>query len=162
MDVDTAETESSKKGKQEASFERLPNLSRVVPAQIPHISFPSECRFVPIRSMGSTVTTTSRAAKGKAGVSVGSGSAAAAVLATASTGPSAVGSGIVVLQDKEPGKEGVEYYEVEATKDTTAPTATANPTSAMAADQSDTLAVDMNVPIADPRKSLVATLTDLG
>lgn len=162
MQVDGQDTAAkpSTKRKEEASSEKIPNLSRVVPAQLPYISFPDDCRFVPVRSVGSSSTSATRvskAAKAKAGTSIGSGSAAAAVLASGSTGPSAVGGGIVILRDKQKGQEGVEYIELEATRSSSAPTAAPEASTAASgasgsSTSTDPLAVDMSAPIADARE----------
>lgn len=155
MEVDDAEGKSGKR-KEEATSERLSNLSRVVPAQLPHISFPDDCRFTPVRSVASSASNTTaarvtKAAKTKAGTSVGSGSAAAAVLASSSTGPTSIGGGIVVLKDTKPGQDGVEYFELESLRSAAPPAAEAG-ASAAPATGADALAVDMSAPIADPRK----------
>lgn len=155
-----ADGKPASKRKDETNSELLPNLSRVVPAQLAHISLPDDCRFAPVRAVGSSGSTSStrasRAAKAKAGTAIGSGSAAAAVLASSSTGPASVGGGIVILRDKLQGKEPVEYVELQARDSTSAPTAgpdaAAASSSGGASGSSDPLAVDMSAPIADARE----------
>lgn len=39
--------------KKEPAFEKLPNLSRVTPAQLQYISFPSDARYQPVRAVSS-------------------------------------------------------------------------------------------------------------
>jgi len=100
--------------KREPSSEKLSNLSRVVPAQLPHISFPSEGRFFPVRPVtGTTVKSTARKAQKKS------------PSALPSVGPSAQyagGGGIIVLIDNNP-LEPTEYIEPEPIPAAVAPAA---------------------------------------
>ncbi|KAG8843961.1 proteasome regulatory particle base subunit [Tulasnella sp. 330] len=52
----TSTTKPAASRKRESSSEKLPNLSRVTPAQLVHISFPSECRFQPVRAVSVLVS----------------------------------------------------------------------------------------------------------
>ncbi|KZO96227.1 putative RPN2-26S proteasome regulatory subunit [Calocera viscosa TUFC12733] len=91
--------------KREPTSEKLPNMSRVVPAQLPHIVFPPEGRFFPIRPVTGTLRPPPRkAAKARA--------PSATAGAFVNSAQYAGGGGIVVLLDKRPG-EPVEYIEPE-------------------------------------------------
>lgn len=113
----TATDDASKRTKGDApaapepTSESLSNLSRVVPAQMPYISFPSSSRFVPVRPL------------------VSSSHASTSILAQAAKAPAlpslildsivdiglglGSGGGILVLKDTRPG-ETAEYVEPKA------------------------------------------------
>ena len=69
-------TSSKKPREREPSLEKLSNLSRVTPAQLPVIVFPPDCRFQPVRSIAVKKTSKNVVA----------------------------GGGILVLADKTPGE----------------------------------------------------------
>jgi len=110
---DTAEggegEKKSTKEVAEASFENLPNLSRVVPAQVPYVSFPSSSRYLPVRPLSSSSSqSSSQPTKGSA----------SPALILSSIGESqnlGAGGGILVLKDQQP-KEAVELVEEQATR----------------------------------------------
>lgn len=88
------------KRKAEATSDRLSNLSRVTSAQLAHISFPAESRYVPVRSIFASASTASTSTKARVSTlapSVGSG------------------GGILMMRDREPTKEG-EFLEMEVTR----------------------------------------------
>lgn len=115
MKVDgEAEKAEEKKAKEpEPNYETLSNLSRVVPAQMPYISFQSSSRFVPVRplvsSSSASVSVINQAAKAP-------NSAALILDAIVDVGIGlGAGGGILVLKDTKSG-EPVEYVEQEAKK----------------------------------------------
>ncbi|KAG8936517.1 proteasome regulatory particle base subunit [Tulasnella sp. 418] len=83
------ETKPAKR--KEPSFEKLSNLSRVTTAQLAHISFPSEGRFQPVRTVSVTPSKSSASKKGQ----MYSG-----------------GGGILMLMDKTP-DDPIEWIESE-------------------------------------------------
>ncbi|KAG5636896.1 hypothetical protein H0H81_006482 [Sphagnurus paluster] len=96
-----AEASSSKSPKRaEPTFELRPNFSRVTPAQVAHISFPSDSRYQPVRPVS-------------AFASIGEGKVG---LQTAPTGTAsekyAGGGGIIILADLRPDEE-AEFIEFE-------------------------------------------------
>lgn len=99
----TAASSSSAKPKRKAepTSERLANVSRVTPAQLPYISFPPDARWTPVRPV---VTSTS-------GPSPSAGSSPD-TKATPSIG---AGGGILLVRDGEPDKE-AEFLELEVMK----------------------------------------------
>jgi len=107
-----ANGEKKKKTKEaapEASFENLPNLSRVVPAQVPYVSFPSSSRYTPVRPLSSSSSTaTQQPTKGSA-------SPALILSSIVDSANSGAGGGILVLKDQHP-NESVELVEEQATK----------------------------------------------
>ncbi|KAI3622546.1 26s proteasome subunit rpn2a [Moniliophthora roreri] len=60
---DTSNKTSSSKSKKESSFENIPNFSRVTPAQLAYISFPSDGRYQPVRALTAATATSSRSTK---------------------------------------------------------------------------------------------------
>ncbi|KAM0750672.1 26S proteasome regulatory complex, non-ATPase subcomplex, Rpn2/Psmd1 subunit [Meredithblackwellia eburnea MCA 4105] len=154
--------------RKEPTSDRLTNLSRVTPAQLPYITFGADSRWVPVRPVHSGASTPLRSATpvpppsgsslvkdatslvsaaisapGRSTPTPGSTSAATAgVLApTPSVG---AGGGILVLRDREPEKE-AEYLELDVYK-------------VLTLDQVETVAMDapgtsdelLTGPIADP------------
>lgn len=93
---DEAKPSTSKR--KEPSFEMLPNLSRVTPAQMAYISFPNDCRYRPVRMVS---------AKPKSGRSAIPSSLA---LQSEQSG----GGGILILTDLRPDEE-AEFIEFEPT-----------------------------------------------
>jgi 26S proteasome regulatory subunit N2 len=72
----------------EPTSEKLTNFSRVTPAQMVHITFPSDCRYQPVRLVSSQPAPSRRAFK-----------------ALISTEKYAGGGGILLLVDQRPGEE---------------------------------------------------------
>ena len=96
--------------KSEPTFERLQNLSRVTPQQLPYISFPADGRYQPVRPV--TARPQSKSAKNKGAASpVGSGQALGSTIPV-TTDRAAWGGGILLLIDTKPG-EPAEYIEAE-------------------------------------------------
>ncbi|KAK4702398.1 26S proteasome regulatory subunit N2, partial [Phenoliferia sp. Uapishka_3] len=92
------------KRKAEASTDRLSNLSRVTPAQLPYITFAPDARWVPVRPVNSGVSTSS------------------SLPTSASDSPSSglaptigAGGGILLMRDREPEKE-AEWLTIEVEK----------------------------------------------
>ena len=77
--------------KTEPSFEVLPNLSRVTPAQLAYITFPDEGRYQPVRAVSPAGATASK-------------SPSSSTLGLAS-GKYAGGGGILILADLQPDEE---------------------------------------------------------
>lgn len=94
---DESSTDEAKpaKKKAEPTSETLPNFSRVTPAQLPYVSFPSDNRYQPVRAVFSK----GPASKGKA---------SAAIASTRYAG----GSGIIIFRDLRPEEES-EYLDLE-------------------------------------------------
>ena len=105
----------TKRRKEEPTSQSLPNLSRVVPAQLPHINFPSEGRFHPVRPL---ITSTIVSSSTSDQLSTAPANSASAILTTLATTSRVTGGGIILLRDSEPEKE-VEYFEYEANKNVT-------------------------------------------
>ncbi|KAG8899523.1 proteasome regulatory particle base subunit [Tulasnella sp. 403] len=80
---------TSSKKKREPTSEKLSNLSRVTPTQLPHVSFPTDCRWQPVRPI--SVPSNAKSSAKKAQMHAG-------------------GGGIVMLLDKTPG-EPIEWIE---------------------------------------------------
>ncbi|KAK1229676.1 proteasome regulatory particle base subunit [Marasmius sp. AFHP31] len=57
MKTEEAPVKAPKSKKAEPSSEQIPNFSRVTPAQLAYISFPSESRYQPVRALTGTSTT---------------------------------------------------------------------------------------------------------
>lgn len=148
---------SKKKGAKEqaeASYEKLPNLSRVVPAQMPFISFPSESRYLPVRPLASSQPQ-------HHGIVRAPASPAAILESIVESGMGASG-GILVLRDTRP-EEDVELVEMKVFKalqlaatgfdedqaEQNAPAAAAAPGPALAATTASGTAIDLSAPIAD-------------
>jgi len=140
--------------KSEPSFEKLPNFSRVMPAQLAHITFPADGRYQPVRAVSTKAPSSVK--NGKATVPpAGSKSATAAI--GLSSEKYAGGGGILILVDEFPDQE-AEFIEFEA------PAAAPAPTEAIANDQNGHaiagpaasgphIALDENEPEADPPES---------
>ena len=98
----TSEETAPTKKKPEPTSESLPNLSRVVPAQMPYISFSSSSRYTPVRAL---VASSSQPTKSSA--------SPALILESIVDGASGAGGGILVLKDNKP-EESVELVEEKA------------------------------------------------
>lgn len=101
---------TSKAKKPEPTSELRPNFSRVTPAQLPYISFPSDGRYQPVRAVSSK-TPLSKTGK--------------AVIASSSTlgvgsEKYAGGGGILILADLRP-DEPAEFIEIETAAPVAAP-----------------------------------------
>jgi 26S proteasome regulatory subunit N2 len=98
-----ASTSSSKPPrKAEPSFEILPNFSRVTPAQLAHIVFPSDGRYQPVRAV-STKTPASIAGARPPVAAAGSKSPTATLGLVSDK--YAGGGGILILEDLRPHEE---------------------------------------------------------
>jgi 26S proteasome regulatory subunit N2 len=95
--------------KTEPSFEKLPNFSRVTPAQLSHISFPTEGRYQPVRTISMKPTLSVR--NGKAAV-LPTGSTSISPALGLTTERYAGGGGILILADQRPDEE-AEFIEFE-------------------------------------------------
>lgn len=98
----TAPTTAAAKPKRKAepTSERLANLTRVTPAQLSHISFPADSRYVPVRSIFASTSS----------ATTGSSSKSTATRSTLSTG-----GGILMMRDREPTKD-AEFIAMEVTR----------------------------------------------
>jgi 26S proteasome regulatory subunit N2 len=99
---DVGEEAAPSKRKPEPTSEALPNLSRVVPAQMPYISFSSSSRYTPVRAL---VASSSQPTKSSA--------SPALILESIVESASGAGGGILVLKDNKP-DEPVELVEEKA------------------------------------------------
>lgn len=141
--------EVKKPRKTEPAFEKLPNFSRVTPAQLAHVVFPPDCRYHPIRPV-STRSAPMSSAKGKAAVNGIRSSAPAAALGLASE-RYAGGGGILLLIDQHP-EEPVELMESELVPEVPVATVDETPATAVSSTSSTAphIALDENAPEADP------------
>jgi 26S proteasome regulatory subunit N2 len=109
--VDDSKPSTSKPArKSEPSFEKLPNFSRVVPAQLAHITFPADGRYQPVRAV--STTTPSSVKSGKAAVLPAGSKSPTAALGLSSE-KYAGGGGILILVDVSPDQE-AEFIEFDA------------------------------------------------
>lgn len=139
--------------KTEPSFEKLPNFSRVTPAQLAHISFAPDGRYQPVRPVSTRTVVPGAAAKGKAPAGGPKTSASAAALGLASE-RYAGGGGILMLIDQQP-NEPVQLveYEVQAAAPVVAPMEVAEdsaPAAGAAVPTGPHISLDENAPEADP------------
>lgn len=103
--------------KAEPTSDRLSNLSRVTPAQLPYISFPLDSRYVPVRPfIASSAIGTTSAGTGGAGSLLSSTEKSIHSTIASRSG----GGGILMMRDREPEKE-AEFMEIEVTKVLEAP-----------------------------------------
>lgn len=143
----------SKKRKSEPASENLSNFSRVVPAQLVHISFPAECRFQPVRPVSTIPPKPST--KGK-GLSQPTRTPSSVALAPAS-GRIGGGGGILILIDQRPDEE-VEF--IEEVAPATAPAEVPNAVPVTAEVPSGPhIALDENAPEAPPPASFDVCLS---
>ncbi|KAL5495465.1 RPN2 [Sanghuangporus weigelae] len=143
----------TKKRKSEPSSERLPNFSRVIPAQLAHIVFPPEGRFLPVRPVS---TRSPKSAKGKSFLLSSAKTPMTAALGVPSE-RYAGGGGILILIDQAPG-ESVEFIEEEIPPPPPPPadsatTATGAPVPAASQPTGPHIALDENAPEAEPPAS---------
>ena len=142
------ETSEPKKRASEPSSEKLSNFSRVVPAQLAHISFPAESRFQPVRPVSTRPPKPSTKRKGVP-QQTRTPSSMALTPATERTGGGGGGGGILILIDQKPDEE-IEFIEEEvapATAPVEVPTAD---TTTAAAPSGPHIALDENAPEASP------------
>ena len=139
------EASTSTPKRKEPSFEKLPNISRVVPVQVPYISFPADGRYQPVR----VVSTRSAPTKG------GKASVTKSFLVPGLTSERyAGGGGILILADQRPDEE-PDYIEFE-TQTIVAANQAVPVTDDRAAHVSEGrhIALDENAPeVADPPES---------
>ncbi|KAI1793844.1 26S proteasome regulatory complex non-ATPase subcomplex Rpn2/Psmd1 subunit [Ganoderma leucocontextum] len=131
--------EGSPKGRKgEPSSEKLANFSRVVPAQLGYITFPSESRYQPVRVVSTRPPPSTKTAKTASSV---------ALVAERYAG----GGGILILSDTRPDEE-PDYIEFETAPvaPAAAPAAAQNPASTTAGRH---IALDDSAPEADPPES---------
>ncbi|PPQ73541.1 hypothetical protein CVT26_010352 [Gymnopilus dilepis] len=134
---------TSKHKKTEPSFELRPNFSRVTPAQLPYISFPSDGRYQPVRAVSAKAPPTKA---GKAPVNGNS-----AVLEVGSE-KYAGGGGILILTDLRPNEE-AEFIELQTVPAAPAPEAAPagpTPVGSQPAPTGRHIALDENAPEAEP------------
>jgi 26S proteasome regulatory subunit N2 len=144
----------NKRSRKEPSFEKLSNFSRVMPAQLAHISFPAEGRYQPVRPVATR--SAQKTSKGKAVASATSKpTSTAAALGTAAE-RYAGGGGILILIDQTP-SEPAEFIETELPRPAapTVPTAAEPSTTAItpAPNAAVHIALDENEPEAQPPES---------
>lgn len=139
----TGGTKKKAKAATETNFESLPNLSRVVPAQVPYISFPSSSRYAPVRALttASSSPSTHAVTNGKAPATPAS--ILESIVDSAASSGLGAGGGIIVLRDRQP-SEPEELVEMQVFKalqlaatgasDVPAPTSQATTTASAAPD----------------------------
>jgi len=140
--------------KTEPSFEKLPNFSRVMPAQLAHITFPADGRYQPVRAVS---TKAPSSIKGGKAVVAPAGSKSATAAIGLSSEKYAGGGGILILVDESPDQD-AELIEFEALALAPVPTevaangqnghAIAGPVAS-----GPHIALDENAPEADPPES---------
>ncbi|KAG7450628.1 uncharacterized protein BT62DRAFT_991500 [Guyanagaster necrorhizus] len=136
----TTAAPSPKSRKSEPSSETLPNFSRVTPAQLSYITFPSDGRYQPVRAVSSKVTI--KAGRGgklpTSGINLYSG-----------------GGGILLLADLRPDEEG-EFIDLEPRVETApadAEPVVGNGNAVGAVPTGRHVALDESTPEADPPES---------
>jgi 26S proteasome regulatory subunit N2 len=101
---------SKSQRKTEPVFEKLPNFSRVTPAQLVHITFPADGRYQPVRAVSAKAPPSVK--NNKVTVAPAGSKSATAALGLASE-KYAGGGGILILVDEFPNEE-AEFVEFEA------------------------------------------------
>lgn len=147
--ADSKPTET-KKRKAEPSSEKLPNFSRVTPAQLAHVVFPAEGRFQPVRPVS---TRTPKSSKGKSTAQSAAKTPASAALGTTAE-RYAGGGGILILIDQSPDEE-AEFIEAEvppADEPAVAPSVGV-PVTSGSSTAARHIALDENAPESDPPQS---------
>jgi 26S proteasome regulatory subunit N2 len=148
--------------KTEPSFERLPNFSRVTPAQLAHITFPSDGRYQPVRTVSSKPTPSPRS--GKAAVTPPGAGIATTALGLASE-KYAGGGGILILVDQHPEEE-AEFIEFQTAVVMPTPEqghdgiANGHALAGPPAASGPHIALDENAPEADPPESFEVSWID--
>lgn len=97
---DDSKPSSSRKKPEQPTSEPKPNLSRVTPAQLAYISFPSDARYQPVRTVTSAVPPSTKGAGKKV---------QSQILGSEKYGG---GGGILILLDTRPDEE-AEFLELE-------------------------------------------------
>ncbi|THV07679.1 26S proteasome regulatory complex, non-ATPase subcomplex, Rpn2/Psmd1 subunit [Dendrothele bispora CBS 962.96] len=138
-----AKPSTPKSGRKEPSSETLQNFTRVTPAQLAYISFPSNGRYQPVRGV-TAKSTTARAGK-------------APLSSKQHEEKYASGGGILILVDSRPEEES-EFIEFETAAEFTAPapeatTATGNGDAIGATASGPHIALDESAPEAGPPES---------
>ncbi|KAF5385252.1 hypothetical protein D9615_001452 [Tricholomella constricta] len=136
-----AEASSSKSTKKsEPMFELRPNFSRVTPAQVAHISFPSESRYQPVRPVSAYVSAGEGKASNPSASSVGIASE-----------KYAGGGGILILADLRPEEDGefIEFEQVAAPAEALAASGVPNGQAVRASPSGPHIALDESAPEAD-------------
>ncbi|KII93864.1 hypothetical protein PLICRDRAFT_36086 [Plicaturopsis crispa FD-325 SS-3] len=146
-DAKPSTSKSARKG--EPSSEKLPNLSRVTPAQLAHISFPADGRYQPVRAVG-----TKAAPRSGKGVATPASTSVALGLGSEKFGG---GGGILLLVDQRPDEE-AEFIEFDQLAPAPppqeiVPNGHANPAAADDRQRGIHIALDENSPDADPPES---------
>lgn len=144
----------TKKRKSEPASERLPNFSRVTPAQLAHIVFPPEGRFQPVRPVS---TRSPKSSKGKAPLTASPAKTPTAAALGVTSERYAGGGGILILIDQAP-EEPVEFIEEEVPAPPAPPaeptaTAAGVPVGADSQPAGPHISLDENAPEADPPAS---------
>ena len=144
----------AKKRKVEPQSEKLPNFSRVTPAQLAHIVFPAEGRFQPVRPVS---TRSPKSTKGKAPVAPLLKTPSSTALGVTSE-RYAGGGGILILIDQTPG-EPIEFIEPEVPVPPSAATTLQGapvpgaPAAGTSGPSAPHIALDENAPEAEPPAS---------
>ncbi|TFY64407.1 hypothetical protein EVJ58_g2635 [Rhodofomes roseus] len=102
VEMKDSEASTSTPKRKESTFEKLPNFSRVVPAQVPYISFPQDSRYQPVRVVS---TRSSPSAKGNKAPK-------SSLVPGLTSERYAGGGGILILADQRPDEE-PDYIEFE-------------------------------------------------
>ncbi|KAJ7596896.1 D-isomer specific 2-hydroxyacid dehydrogenase [Mycena floridula] len=136
-DADEAQASASTTKRKEPSSERLPNLSRVVPAQLQHISFPSDGRYQPVRAVSSKPM--SRSGKSIKSTSTG-----------APLDRHGGGGGILILTDSRPNEE-AEFFDTTPEPMIVPAAQNGNPTATLPTGRH--IALDESAPEAEPPAS---------
>ncbi|KAL0951329.1 hypothetical protein HGRIS_008034 [Hohenbuehelia grisea] len=138
---DDGKTTSPSKRKSEPSSEIRPNFSRVTPAQVVYISFPSESRYQPVRPVSTKSSPTSAKASQKSQPS----------MLGLNSEKYAGGGGIIILKDLRPDEE-AEFIEFEPPAPPPEAAAAAVPNGNAPGSQSSAphIALDESAPEADP------------
>ncbi|KAL4241663.1 26S proteasome regulatory subunit RPN2 [Abortiporus biennis] len=125
------------KKRREPAFERLPNFSRVTPAQMPYIVFPPEGRYQPVRAVASgPPPKSSRLPRSQNGVNTKAEKYAG-------------GGGILIMLDQRPDEE-AEYIEFTTTINAATAAVAVPDTTALPASRDLHIALDENAPEVDP------------
>lgn len=135
--------------KAEPLSEMLPNMSRVTPAQLAYITFPSEGRYQPVRAVSSRKVPSAHSAPSSLGLT---------------SEKYAGGGGILILADQQPDEE-AEFIEfdtamVATTQPGAAPEQMGNGHAIHATPTGPHIALDESLPDADPPEPFEVRLFD--
>ncbi|KAH8118596.1 hypothetical protein DFH11DRAFT_1568262 [Phellopilus nigrolimitatus] len=147
----------SKMCKSEPSFEKLPNFSRIIPAQLTHITFTAESRFKPVRPVSTQMP---RTAKGMASTPSAVKTPSLVQLGVMSE-CYAGGGGTLILIDQPP-DEPAEYIEAEIPAPVPPVEATVSlaPAATVSAPTGPHIVLDEDAPETDPPESLEYSFDD--